>query len=148
MNKKEIIWREILHQVVENKKTEFTQKELSSRFGFSLSNVFNSLKVPRQMGAIRVGGRSFEVQDIEKFLYLWATYRNLEKEIIYETNSDFSARETERSLHSSVIFGLYSAYSKKYKDEPADYDKVFVYSDVKKLKEIKERLCQSHCFKK
>jgi len=29
MTKKEIIWREILHQAIENKKFEFTQRELA-----------------------------------------------------------------------------------------------------------------------
>jgi len=52
MIKKEIIWREILFQAIENKKTDFTQKELSQKYGFSLSTVFNALKIPSQAGAI------------------------------------------------------------------------------------------------
>ena len=35
MTKKEIIWREILYQTIENKKFEFTQKELAQKYGFS-----------------------------------------------------------------------------------------------------------------
>jgi len=139
MTKKEIIWREILYQAIEKKKTEFTQKELAQQFGFSLSTIFNSLKVPRQAGAVRVGGRNFEVQDAEKFLYLWATHRNLEKETIYKTNISFSRKEAEGILPPSVVFACYSAYRKKYNEEPADYDKVFVYSGPQKLAEIKKR---------
>lgn len=139
MNKKEIIWREVLHQAVENKKIEFTQKELAQNFGFSLSTIFNALKIPRKVGAVRVSGRNFEIQDIEKFLYLWATHRNLEKEIIYQTDSKLSVKETEGAVPASVIFGCYSAYYKKYNEEPADYDKVFIYTDTEKLSEIKKR---------
>lgn len=139
MTKKEILWREILYQVIEKRKTEFTQKGLAQQFNFSLSTVFNALKIPRQTGAIRVSGRNFEVQDAEKFLYLWATHRNLNKEIIYQTNSPFSRKEAEGALPSSLVFACYSAYCKKYNDEPADYDKVFIYSDPKKLTEIKKR---------
>ena len=70
MNKKEIIWRKILHQVFENKELDFTQKEIAGKFGFSLSTVFHALKSPRQTGAVRITNRGFEVQDMEKFLYL------------------------------------------------------------------------------
>lgn len=139
MTKKEIIWRKILHQAVENRKIEFTQKELAESFDFSLSTIFNALKLPRQTGAVKVGGRGFEVQDIEKFLYLWATHRNIEKERVYQTNTGLSVKETEGSVPSFVILGAYTAYSKKYEDEPADYDKVLVYSDEKKLEDIKKR---------
>ena len=78
MTKKEIIWREILFQAIENKKTEFTQKELAQKYGFSLSTVFNALKIPRQVSAVE-GKRGFRVRDIEKFLYLWTTFRKLKK---------------------------------------------------------------------
>lgn len=70
----------ILHEVIENKKFELTQKELAEKFGFSLSTVFNALKVPRQSGAIEATGRNFIVRDTEKFLYLWATERNIERD--------------------------------------------------------------------
>jgi len=48
MFKKEVIWREVLVQARLNKKKKFTQKELAQKFGFSLSTVFNALKIPRQ----------------------------------------------------------------------------------------------------
>jgi hypothetical protein len=60
MTKKEIIWREILFQAIENKKFEFTQKELAQKYRFSLSTVFNALKVPREAGAVE-GKRGFRV---------------------------------------------------------------------------------------
>ncbi|PIR70369.1 MAG: hypothetical protein COU46_01850 [Candidatus Niyogibacteria bacterium CG10_big_fil_rev_8_21_14_0_10_42_19] len=139
MLKKEILWREILNQAVENKKIEFTQKELARKFGISTSTVFNALKIPRAQGAILVSGRNFRVADIEKFLYIWATQRNLEKEIIFKTFTPKNAKETEGLMPSGIIFSCYSAYSQKYRDTPADYDKVYVYADKEKLEEIKKR---------
>ncbi len=139
MLKKEILWREILNQAAENKKFDFTQKELAEKFGFSLSTVFNALKIPRAQGAIKVTGRNFSVADIEKFVYIWATQRNLEKEIIFKTFLPKSAKEIEGLMPSGIIFGCYSAYTQKYQSAPADYDKVYVYADQSELDETKKR---------
>src|SRR3989338_3778639 len=112
MTKKEVIWREILFQALENKKTEFTQKELAEKYGFSLSTVFNALKVPRGVNAIE-GKRGFKIRDIEKFLNLWATFRNLKKDIIYQTNVKKDAREIEAEMPPFVVFGACGAFLKK-----------------------------------
>jgi len=138
MTKKEIIWREILFQAIENKKFEFTQKELARKYNFSLSTVFNSLKAPRGISAIE-GKRGFRVRDIEKFLYLWATFRKIKNDIIYQTATKKSIFDIEGEMPPSVIFGAYSAFLKKYKEAPADYDKVYVYIDETKIEEIKKR---------
>jgi len=138
MTKKEIIWREILFQAIENKKFEFTQKELAQKYRFSLSTVFNALKVPREAGAVE-GRRGFRVLDIEKFLYLWATFRKIKRDIIYQTAVKKGVLEIEGEMPPSVIFGAYSAFLKKYKFAPADYDKVYVYIEEKNLEEIKKR---------
>jgi len=138
MTKKEIIWREILFQALENHKTEFTQKALAEKYGFSLSTVFNALKVPRAINAIE-GERGFKVKDVEKFLYLWATFRRIKKEIIYQTATQKKVFEIEGLMPPSVIFGAYSAFLRKYQEAPADYDKVYVYLEEEKLEEIKKR---------
>ena len=138
MTKKEIIWREILFQAIENKKTEFTQKELAQKYGFSLSTVFNALKIPRQVSAVE-GKRGFRVRDIEKFLYLWTTFRKLKKDIIYQTNVSKNVREIEGEMPPNVIFGAFSAFVKKYEEAPADYDKVYIYLKKGDLEELKRR---------
>ena len=138
-SKKEIIWREILYQALENKKLEFMQKELAQRFGFSLSTIFNALKIPRESGAVKVTGRNFMVIDAEKFLYLWATNRNFKREMVYETNVSADVRKIENLMPAGIIFGAYSAYAKKYGEAPADYDKVYVYADSGDLAVIKKR---------
>ena len=139
MLKKELIWREILFQAIEKKKTEFTQKKLSEKFGVSLSTVFNALKIPRQSGAVKVTGKNFSVVDAEKFLYVWATQRNIGKEVIYQTYVSEPVQKIEGLMPQGVIFGVYSAYAAKYKDAPADYGKVYVYTDTENLEEIKKR---------
>ncbi|MCX6766905.1 MAG: hypothetical protein NT170_03985 [Candidatus Moranbacteria bacterium] len=139
MTKKEILWREILFQATEKKQFEFTQKKLAERFGVSTSTAFTALKIPRESGAIDVTGRNFNVRDTEKFLYLWATQRNVNREIIYKTHFPAEPKEIEGMMPDGAIFGAYSAYARKYEDAPADYDKVYVYADPKMLEEIKKR---------
>jgi len=139
MTKKETIWREILFQAIENKETDFTQKELAQKYGFSLSTVFNALKTPRNSGAIEVSGRGFKVIDIEKLLYLWATFRKLNKDIVYQTNVSKRVREIEGEMPAEIIFGAYSAFLKKYQEAPADYDKVYIYAKKEDLEAVKER---------
>jgi hypothetical protein len=139
MTKKEILWREILFQAIENKKIKFIQKDLAKKFGFSLSTVFNALRIPRSLGAIEVKSRGFFIRDKEKFLYLWATFRNLKKDIIYKTQSNFSVFKIEANMPPKIIYGAFSAFLKKFNEAPADYDKVYVYADKKDLREIKKR---------
>lgn len=138
MTKKEIVWREILFQATTNKITEFTQKGLANKFGFSLSTIFNALKIARQSNAIKVTGRNFTIQDAEKFLYIWATQRNTEKEISYQTRVNKNIREIERLMPPSAIFACYSACAMKY-GASSDYDKVYVYADDEALAKIKKR---------
>lgn len=137
LKKKETIWREILFQSIVEKKHQFTQKALSEKFGYSLSTIFNALKIPRASNAIEVTGKFFLVRDQEKFLNIWATFRNLSKDIVYQTRVDASAIEIEGLMPPDVIFTAYSAYRLKFNDAPADYDKVYIYSD--NLEEIKKR---------
>lgn len=139
MTKKEVIWREILFSALEKNKTNFTQKELAEKYGFSLSTVFNALKIPRSSGIIQAGGRGFNVLDSEKFLYLWATLRRMKKDIFYKTRIEKPVRQIEEEMPPGVIFGVFSAYVKKYKDAPADYDKVYIYAQKSRLAEIKRR---------
>ncbi len=139
MLKKEILWREILFQATENKKFDFTQKELAEKIGVSLSTVFNALKIPRTQGAVNVTTRNFSVIDVLKFLYIWSTQRNTEKEIIFETRVPKNAKEIEGLMPPGIIFGAYSAYAQKYGEAPAEYDKIYVYAGPGELQELKKR---------
>ena len=137
MTKKEIIWREILYQALEKDIRQFTQKELAAKFSLSLSTVFNALKAPREIKAVKVTGRNFILINPEKLLYLWGTHRRLNKEIIYKTRVKKSVFAIEGNMPSGIIFAAYSAYHQKFKDLPADYDKAYIYAY--NVKEIKKR---------
>ena len=139
ITKKEIIWREILKKATQREQLEFIQKDLAQKFGFSVSTVFNALRIPRSQGAVKVTGRNFLVVYSEKLLYIWATQRNLEKDLIYKTFSPANAKEIEGLMPPGIIFGAYSAFVHKFGDAPADYDKVYVYAGEFELAELKKR---------
>ncbi|MBI5230178.1 MAG: hypothetical protein HY981_02690 [Candidatus Magasanikbacteria bacterium] len=135
LKKKEIIWREILWQSIEKKNRTFTQKELAKKFNFSLSTIFNALKVPRASNAIEVRSKFFVIRDQEKFLNIWATFRNINKDIIYQTRVEKSVTEIEGCMPPSVIFTAFSTFRLTFNEAPADYDKVYVYcADVEEIK--------------
>lgn len=139
MLKKEIVWREILYQTLEKKQNKFQQKKIAQKFQFSLSTVNNALKIPRRLGAVKVTGRFFVLENPEKMLYLWATFRNLEKDIIYQTFLENSVKEIENSMPPQIVYGAYSAYLKIFNEAPADYDKIYIYAEEKSLPELKKR---------
>lgn len=137
MTKKEIIWRHILIQALSEKQLIFTQKEIAQYFKISTSTVFNALKAPRKLGAIEVTGRFFRVTNVEKLLILWATMRNINKDIQYSTYVPGFTAKIEGNATGDTIFGAFSAYRLKYNDAPADYDQVYIYSN--NLEELKRR---------
>lgn len=143
MLKKEIIWRELLYQVLEKKHNKFQQKDIAQKFKFSLSTVNNALKVPRRLAAVKVTGRFFIAQNPEKLLYLWATFRNLEKDTLYKTYVNTSPKEIESTVPPKTVYGAYSAYVKLFNEAPADYDKVYIYVQEKALPELKKRFPES-----
>lgn len=138
MKKIEQVFREILYQRLEQNRAVFTQAELSRKLGFSLSTVNSAIKKLEKMHAIKVESRNFKVIDPKKILYLWASLRELEKEIIYQTGVEKPVREIEQNLPPAIL-GAYSAYKFRFDDVPADYSEVYLYADEKELKEIKKR---------
>jgi len=141
MKKKELVYREILYQALENGNKRLTQKRLAEDLHISLSTVNNALAPIKGMGAVRIDPRSFDVVNPQKILYYWASIRNLEKDIIYKTRVDRNVSEIEKSMPSRVVFGGYSAYKFRFNDVPADYSEVYVYADT--LEEIKKRFPES-----
>lgn len=139
MKKIEMIWRELLYQSFERGNNHFVQKDLSQQFDFSTSTVFQALKNPRKMGAVKVSGREFVLEDSEKLLYHWACVRNLKKEVLFQTRVDLPVLEIESSLIPQVIYGGFSAFRFRFQDLPADYDQVWVYLTEKELLLLKKR---------
>ena len=139
MLKKEVTWREILIQARLHKKTIFTQKGLADGFGFSVSTVFNALKAVRAANIISVSGRNFRLESYQKLLYLWATARAFQKEILFSAYVESDAKKIESLIPAGAEFGLYSAASHIYKIEPADYDHIYLYASGQELEKVLER---------
>ena len=85
---------------------------------------------------MEISGKGIKVVGVEKMLYSWATFRNLEKDIIYKTNVSKGISQIEGEMPPEIIFGAFSAFSKKYKNLPADYDKIYVYIQENELDKI------------
>lgn len=137
MKKIEFIWREVLTSSLERRENRFSQKELARKFHLSTSTVFQALKKPRLIGAIRVSSRGFELTDFEKLLFLWATERELNPDIIYQTYSDLPILEIEGLMPAEVIPAAYSGYRFIFGETPADYSQVYFYAH--NIASIKER---------
>ncbi len=138
MKQIEKVYKEILYQAIENKKYKLTQLEISKKLGLSLSIVNLALKKLRKINSVRIGKMNFTIIDVRKILYLWASVRNLEKDIIYKTRIEMPVKEIEKNM-PNITFGAYSAYKFKFKDVPADYSEVYVYADDEQVNEIKKR---------
>ena len=134
MKKLELVYNKILEEAIEKKNYRLTQKALSKELKISLSTVNYALKPLRNMSAIKINLKNFNIINPKKILYYWASIRNIEKDIIYKTRIDKDVREIEKLMPNSVIFTAYSFYKFKFKDAPADYSEVYVYGDKEEIK--------------
>lgn len=137
MTKAESVYREILYQAMEKNNRTLTQSYLAKALKLSLSTVNLAVKHLVKMNAVRVKNRSFDVIDVKKILYYWASVRNLEKDIIYQTRVDKEIRKIESEMPPDTVYTAYSGYRFMFKDAAADYSEVYVYCDD--LAEIKKR---------
>ncbi len=144
MKKVEFVIREILYNVIEKKNKSLTQLSLAKTLNLSLSTVNLALKSLRAMNAIEVKLKGFVVIDPRKILFYWASARNIEKDIIYKTRVEMPVRKIESLMPENIIYGAYSAYKFKYKDVPADYSEVYIYTTEEDLCEIKKRFPPSN----
>lgn len=136
MKKIELVYLEILSNFEKGiKKT--TQASLASALKISLSTVAHALLPLRKMGAIEIYKNGFFIINAKKILYLLASIRELEKDIIYKTRVESSVMELEKNMPPGVIYGAYSAYKFKFQDAPSDYSEVYVYAGS--IEEIKKR---------
>ena len=129
MKRIEEVYREILFQSMEKKNNSMTQSYIANALSMSLSVVNLALKPLKKMNAIKINQRSLDIIDKKKILYYWASIRNIEKDIVYQTRVDKPLRKIEAEMPADVIYAAYSAYKFKFKDVPADYSEVYVYSD-------------------
>ena len=142
MKKIEAVYREILYMAMERKEFNLTQSELSKKLNISLSIVNLVARKLNSSGAIKIQQRSFHVLDVKKILYLWASLRNLRKDIIFQARIEIPVREIERIL-PDILYTAYTAYKFRFNDVPADYSEVYIYADEKELGVIKKRISKS-----
>ncbi len=129
----------------QNNIIKFTQKELAGQFSFSLSTVFNALKTLRNANIIKVTGRFFILEDYKKLLYLWASVRNLKKDIYYSAFIEGNVDKIEGNIIPGAFFGLYSGFKFLYKPSekrsiPSEYDHIYIYLEKEKLPFLLERI--------
>ena len=118
----------------------FTQQEIARNFGFSLSTVNFALKTPTAIGAIRKETKFFVLQDFKKLLYYWASFRNLERDLIYRTHFPESIHQIEGLVPPDAVYAGYSAFAKITNEEaPSDYSKVYFYLDGNELSRVIDR---------
>lgn len=135
MKRAELVYREVLFQAIEKKNNILTQADLARRLNISLSIVNSAIKNLERIGAVEIRLRSFHVIDVKKILYYWASIRNLQKDIIYQTRIEKPVIDIEKSMPDNIVFSAYSAYKFLFNDVPADYSEVYVYGD----ESLKER---------
>lgn len=128
MLKIEYVWRELLYRAIEQNQPNFTITELANRFHLSSSMVSHALLPLRELNIVKIGKIKSTVVDTERLLYFWATRRNLNKDIIYQTYSNILVREREVIMPAKVIPTAYSACRLLHQITPADYNKIYFYS--------------------
>lgn len=139
MRKIETIWHHILYMAAEKELYKHTQQGLADDFGYSISTVNHALEIPTAMGAIRKAGKFFVLEDFRKLLYYWASVRELDKDVVYMTRSDLSAREIEKLAVPDSILAGYVAAKHILGEPPADYTQVHFYVMEQQLEELKRR---------
>ena len=139
MKRIEEVYREILFNAMEKKEKIFTQSEMSKKLGVSLSIVNAAIRKLNSIGAIKIHPRNFQVLDIKKIIYLWASIRNLDRDVMFQARIDAPVREIERIL-PDIFYTAYTAYKLRFEDVPADYSELYVYGSEDELELIKKRI--------
>jgi len=134
MRKIELLYREILYGVLEQKNSRFTQLALAQKLHLSLSTVHHALKPLKQMGAVEIRLKNFLVLDAEKILLYWASIRNITRDIVYQTRVEKPAKIIESEMPATITWGAYSAYKYRWKEVPADYSEIYVYGDGEEIR--------------
>jgi len=125
--KKERVYREILHGVLEERTRVFKQLELSRVCKLSLSTVNYALRPLERMNAVEKKRFGFTVLDPKKILLYWASIRELEKDIVYQTYVEEPVDKIESEVPANSVFTAYSAFKFRFKKIPSEYGEVVVY---------------------
>ena len=135
MKKIETIWHHLLWEALYERRFEHTQQELAREFGYSLSTVHHAIVKAAAVGAVRIESKSFQLANVNKLLYYWASVRNLGGCIGYRTYYPGTILDAQGELPAGGIYGGYTAAWHLLGTAPADYDKLYYYfPDINELK--------------
>jgi hypothetical protein len=132
--KMEWVYREILFQVLERKQGFLSQSSISKRCGVSIGNVNKSLKPLESMNCIEKKPRGFRVLNPKKILLYWASIRNLQRDILYQTRTEKPVEEIEKEM-PTMLFTAYSGFKFRFRRIPAEYSEILIYSKKEKIME-------------
>lgn len=135
----ETIWHHLLNDAISNNNYRHTQKDISKNLGYSLSTVNLAINRLSDVGAVVKSGKYFNMADIKKLLYYWATHRKLDKDIMYKTHSNNPILEIEGLTPPSAIIGGYTAAKYLLSESPSDYSKVYFYDKPENLEDYTKR---------
>ncbi len=134
MRKSNLVLREILYRVFENKENFMSQKSLAETCETSSETVNRLVTKLNRFKAVEKKPQGFRVTKPQKILQYWAAVRNFHDDIVWSTKSAYSMKEIERALPKKAILTAYSGYRKKYDEKPFPYKKVYAYADPEKVK--------------
>ena len=145
MLKREIVWRQIADDVLEDRRTTFHQRELAAKLGMSPGNVHLALEPLRAVGAARVVGKNLVVRDVRKILLLWAARRQPSRPLAAFTSMEH-ARDLGRVLPPGLALTSFAGFVARYGDEPAPFSVARAYvrpDDEATLVELRRRFNES-----
>ncbi len=145
MLKREILWRQIADDVLENRRTTFRQRELAVELGMSPGNVHLALEPLRAVGAASVVGKNLVVRDVRKILLLWAARRQPSRPLAAFTSMEH-ARDLVRVLPTGLALTSFAGFVARYGDEPAPFSVARAYvrpDDQATLVELRRRFNES-----
>lgn len=139
MRKNELVYLELAQHALNKRKEALTQLCLSKKLGISLNTVNNAIAPLRRIGAVQVRQRSLAVSDLKKLILYFASVRNLQKDVCWQTRVEAPPSQIEKNMPAGAVFTAYSAYKFLFDDVPADYSEVYVYASEKILQELQRR---------
>ncbi|MEM3434291.1 MAG: hypothetical protein QXP27_08980 [Candidatus Methanomethyliaceae archaeon] len=139
MTNKELIWRYLLVESRQRQQWRWQQKEVAAMLGFAPGTVHRALFVPRRAGAVAVESRGFRIRDWKKFLLIWAVFRNMSQDRIWQARLKLPPDRVEGQMIPEARFSGASGFKFRYNYIAADYDEVLIYLDEGYLDKLKYR---------
>lgn len=132
--KMEWVYREILFQALEKRQAFLSQSAVSKACSVSIGNVNKAIEPLESMNCIEKKPRGFRVINPRKILLYWASIRDLQRDIIYQTRAEGPVEEIENEM-PPALFTAYSGFRFRFGEIPADYSEVLVYSETEGIRE-------------